>query len=366
MLRRLLPLALALSTTVAGAQDGSAASARLAPQFFQYTIDGSTPTKISELSIPLYVLVPVSSGFSIDVGTAYAQARVQQTLGGSTTSSTISGFTDTQIRGNYVIGNDFIVLTGGINLPNGTSTVTPQQLVAADLIGSDFLALPISSLGTGLGATAGIAVTRPLGDWNIGVGASLRRSAGYDPLDAPGGPVLHYQPGNEYRARIGADHGIGTGRLTLGLTYSSFGDDNLAGSVYNTGDRYIAQLSFDNTVGSGRLGIDAWNLFRGNGTLADGAFDGHENIGNVDLAYGVPAGRLIIEPSVEARTWTQKNAAASLLGTIGLRVEVRAHGLVVSPSGGYSVGRLGSIGAPGPSDTTPMRGFHAILAIRVR
>src|SRR6185437_2236413 len=221
-------------------------------------------------------------------------------------------------------------------------------------------------MGTGFGGTAGMAIARPIGAWNLGVGASVRRSAAYDPLDAGGGQVLHYQPGNEYRARIGIDRGVGTGRVTLGLTYSSFGDDNLAGSVYNTGDRYIAQLSFDNTVGSGRLGIDAWNLFRGNGTLADGSFDGHENIGNVDLAYGVPAGRLIIEPSVEARTWTQENAAASLLGTIGLRFEVRAHGIVVSPSGGYSVGRLGSIGAARPSDTTPMRGFHAILAIHVR
>ena len=32
---------------------------------------------------------------------------------GKTTTSTISGLTDTQIRGHYVLGNDFVVLTGG-------------------------------------------------------------------------------------------------------------------------------------------------------------------------------------------------------------------------------------------------------------
>jgi hypothetical protein len=366
MLRRLLPFALAFPTGYAIAQSPTDASARFAPQFYQYTIDGPTRTRISELAVPLYVLVPVTSSFSIDIGGAYARARVEQTAGGTTASSTISGFTDTQVRANYVIGNDFIVLTGGLNLPNGESTVSQQQLVAASLIGSDFLALPISNMGTGFGATAGMAIARPAGTWNLGFGASVRRSAGYDPVDAGGGPVLHYQPGNEYRARVGIDRGIGTGRVTLGLTYSTFGDDNLAGSVYNTGDRYIAQLGFDNTVGTGRLAIDAWNLFRTNGTLADGSFYGHENIGNLDLAYDVPAGRLTIEPTVEGRIWTQQNASASVLATAGLRADVRVGGVTVSPSGGYSTGHIASPGGAGLSETTPMRGFHAMLAIRLR
>jgi hypothetical protein len=366
MLRRLLPLAFACPAGLAFGQSSADVGVRLAPQFFEYAIDGATQTRISELAVPLYVLVPITSSLSVDVGSAYTQARVEQTAGGSSTTSTISGFTDTQIRANYVLGNDFIVLTGGLNLPSGESTVSEQQLAAASLIGSDFLALPISSMGTGFGGTAGMAIARPIGAWNLGVGASVRRSAAYDPLDAGGGQVLHYQPGNEYRARIGIDRGVGTGRVTLGFTYSTFGDDNLAGSVYNTGDRYIAQVGFNNTVGAGRLAIDAWNLFRTNGTLADGSFYGHENIGNIDLAYGIPAGRVTIEPTVEGRTWTQENASASVLATAGLRADIRAGAVTISPSGGYSTGHVASSGGAGLGETTPMRGFHVILGIRLR
>jgi hypothetical protein len=366
MLRRLLPLALACPAGLASGQSPADVSVRFVPQFFQYTIDGATRTRISELAVPLYVLVPITASLSVDVGSAYTQARVEQTGGGSSATSTISGFTDTQLRANYVLGNDFMVLTGGLNLPSGESTVSQQQLAAASLIGSDFLALPVSSMGTGFGGTAGMAIARPIGAWNLGVGARVRRSAAYDPLDADGGQVLHYQPGNEYRARIGIDRGVGTGRVTLGFTYSTFGDDNLAGSVYNTGDRYIAQGSFDNTVGGGRLAIDAWNLFRTNGTLADGSFYGHENIGNVDLAYGIPVGGITIEPTIEGRRWTQEDVSASLLATAGLRADIHAGAVTISPSGGYSTGHVASVGGAALSETTPMRGFHGILAIRLR
>ena len=63
-----------------------------------------------KFSVPLFVLVPISSALSFDVGTSYARADVRRTTGGQVTASTVSGLTDTQIRGNYTIGNDFVVL----------------------------------------------------------------------------------------------------------------------------------------------------------------------------------------------------------------------------------------------------------------
>ena len=95
--------------------------------------------------------VPLTPSLTIDVGTSYARSHVEQTGCGKTTTSEISGLTDTQIRGHYVIGTDFIVLTAGVNIPTGQSTVIAEsKLVAASLIGSDFLSFPISNMGTGL------------------------------------------------------------------------------------------------------------------------------------------------------------------------------------------------------------------------
>ena len=45
---------------------------------------------------------------------------------------------------------------------------------AASLIGNDFLVFPISSMGSGLGGTGGLALARPLGQWTLGAGLSVR------------------------------------------------------------------------------------------------------------------------------------------------------------------------------------------------
>ena len=365
-LRFLLPLVLA--APVASAQSIGDAGARLAPQFYSYSLDAPSNTKISELAIPLFVVVPISQSLSFDVGTAFAQSRVQQTTtGGQSTTSTISGLTDTQIRANYVLGTDFVVLTAGVNLPTGRSTVAPNQLVAASLIGSDFLNFPVSNMGTGLGGTGGIAIARPLGDWNLGGGLSIRKSTEFTPVDPAGGATLRYQPGNEYRARVGVDRAFGTGRITLGLTYSTFGDDNLAGSVYNTGNRYLAQFSLDNTVGPGQFSLIGWNLFRTAGTLADSTYLPHDNITDAALSYGVNVGSMVVEPSIEGRTWFQANGLpASLMTVFGVRTQLSVAGFAVLPSVGYAVGRVASQTDTGLNTTASLTGFHAMLAIRVR
>jgi hypothetical protein len=368
MSRRSLTL-LALAAFVAPALHAQSildAGARVAPQFHSYTIDSPTNTKISEFSLPLFVLVPISPSFSLDVGSSYAQSRVEQTSAGKKVTSTISGLTDTQLRGNLVLGNDFIVLTAGLNLPTGKSTVPVNQQLAASLIGSDFLAFPISNMGTGLGGIGGVAIARPLGEWNVGFGLSVRHSAQYDPFDAAGGAALHYQPGDEYRGRLGLDRSIGTGRASLGVTYSTFGNDNLGGSLYNTGNRWLSQASYFNSMGGGQLSLTGWDLFRTAGTLADNTALGHENIVNGALAYGIPIGSALLEPNIEGRAWTQESASTSTLATFGLRMQLNLGGLHVLPSVGYSVGRLAAQDLNGLSTTATMTGFHGILAIRLR
>jgi hypothetical protein len=223
-------------------------------------------------------------------------------------------------------------------------------------------------MGTGFGGTGGIAVAVPVaGDWNFGVGASLRHSAQYDPFDATGAQILHYQPGNEYRVRAGLDHPLGTGRVTLGLTYSSFGNDNLGGSIYNTGNRVLAQVDANNSFGPGRFSIAGWNLFRARGTLADGSIIDKEDISSGTLAYGIDAGGVIFEPNIEGRTWYQPGTTTSYLGTFGLRIAFNVGGLAVVPSGGFSVGQVASQTASQVGNqTATLTGFHGALTIRLR
>jgi hypothetical protein len=351
----------------AAAQSIFDTSIRLGPQYVRYKIEAPSNTTISEFALPLFVVVPLGNALTVDVGTAYAMSRVERTANGQPTTSEISGMTDTQVRANYTLGTDFLVLTAGINIPTGSSTATLAQQPAATLIGSDFLSFPISNMGTGLGATGGLAIARPLGDWNVGAGVSVRRSQPYDPFEQADGQRLRYEPGDEYRARIGVDRALGTGRVMLGMTFSRFTDDNIGGSIYNTGDRYVTQAAITNTVGIGDLSIVAWNLFRTAGTLADSSVSGSENITNGAISYGfgAPLG-FRIEPTVEARTWSQPDLPRSSLATFALRVE-RAFGpFVVAPSGGFSLGRMAAETEDGTATTADLTGFRGVLTIRIR
>jgi hypothetical protein len=369
-MRRLLPLAVAAVVAPSlGAQPIFDSELRFAPQFVQYKIKAPNDETISELAVPVFVTIPIGSRFTFDVGTSYARARVSS---GSVVSE-INGLTDTQLRGNLTLGTDFVVITGGLNLPTGKSTVDLDQVTAAGRIGSDFLAFPISNMGTGLAVTGGIAVARPIGDWNIGFGGAIRRSTEYEPFNVPG-QTLRFQPGDEYRARVGADHMVGNGRITLGLTYSAFGDDMAGASVYNTGNRLIAQGALYNTISGTDITIAAYNMFRATGNYASGDPAGRENIANAYLGLGLHMLGTIVEPSIEGRQWLQNipgttntadHSQSSYLATFGLRTRIGAGGLVAFPSVGYTLGQLATLTTTNETTHANMTGFRAQLAVRV-
>jgi hypothetical protein len=341
-------------------------SARTAPQFYDFRVRAPANMAVSEFAIPLFVELPVTPALVIDVGSSYASARVEESVAGKRNASRISGLTDTQIRATYTIGTDAIVLTAGANVPTGQSTVTSDQQRAAAVIGSDFLAFPISNMGTGFGATAAAAGARPVRGWNVGGGVSLRHSARYDPVAQRGGGGLRYQPGNEYRVRVGADHPLGTGRVSGGFTYATFGNDDLSGSIYNTGDRYVAQIELSNTLGPGDIALAAWNLHRSAGTLADSSYFDHENILNTSAAYSLLVGLSRLEPSLGFRYWAQPGLPSSRMTTLGLELERAIGGVLVAPRINFALGRLASEDADGATATAGLRGFGTAIVVRVR
>ena len=362
------------ASSIARAQSPSDVDARLAPQFVSYQVHEPADESIAELAIPIFVGIPIGSRLSFDIGTAYASARVTS----GAVRSEISGLTDTQIRGSYTFGGDFVVLTAGVSLPTGRSSVTLDQLLAAGRIGNDFLSFPVSEMGTGLAATGGIAIAQPLGDWSIGAGVAVRRSRAYEPFDLPG-ETFRYQPGNELRARLGVDRPVAAGRLAVGVTYAAFGREDAGGSAYNTGDRVIAQGQLTGLIGGQDYTIAAYNVFRGPGAYASGERAGRENIANLFLSLGLHTLGTVLEPSLELRHWRQhvfdaptegvapavSRTQSSRLATIALRATVHAAGLDLFPSAGYTLlGRLATVDDAGLPVSARLTGFHVGLVVQ--
>lgn len=361
-MRRILLPAFLLIARSALAQDGGA---RISPQFIRYSLGSPSNNTISEMAIPLFAFMPLTRTLTLDIGTAFASARVTSTSAGQAVESTISGLTDTQIRATVNLGSDLVLLTAGVNVPTGRSTVKPAEQSAAGLIGNDFLVFPISSMGSGFGGTGGLALAHPFGDWNLGAGLSLRRSMPFDPYEDASGAKLRYTPGDEMRVRLGVDHPYGTGRASVGVTYSKFTDDSISGSsIYNTGDRLMAQGYITSKMGPGDYVVSAWNLFRASGTLADGSKSGTENITDLAASYGMAIGDARLEPGLDVRTWVQPDAALSLQTTISLRYEQPMGAFTVSPGAGFTIGKLAAQSASGASTTASVTGFRAQLTIR--
>lgn len=361
-MRRFIPLALLLCGNALPAQSFWDSSVRLAPQFHSYDIKSPFNQKISEVSFPVFVVVPLLPALTVDIGTAYAMATLERTSRDATgtvttTKSEMSGLTDTQLRANYTFGQDFVVLTAGVNAPTGSSTVDPEQLEAATLIGSDFLMFPVSGFGSGFGVTGGVAVAQPLGAWNFGFGASVRQSSEYEPFRDATGTATKFQPGPEYRARLNMDHPFGTGRISFGLTYSKFGDDKSNAAVFNSGDRYVGQFAISDEIKSGvDYSFVLWNLYRTAGTLINSDPSPWGNITNAMMSFGIrgPAD-VSIEPSIETRLWLQDQSKTSFLGTFGMRFFVNRGSWAVVPGFGFTVGSM---------ESAAMSGFRGTLGMR--
>ncbi len=345
-IRFVAPVVALLGSSALPAQSLWDSSVRLAPQFHAYDIKDSVKQKISEFSVPFHFILPITPAFTLDVGTAFATVEWSD----GSASSSMSGLTDTQIRANYAFGQDFVVITAGVNLPTGSATVDSTQLEAATRIGSDFLMFPISGFGSGLGFTGGVAIARPAGAWNLGFGASVRQSTEYEPFrDPTTGTPVKYQPGPEYRARIGADRPFGVGRASFGLTYSKFGDDKSNAATFNSGNRFVGQFALNDALtNSVDYSVVLWHLLRTNGTLIDGSPTQRGNITNALLALGIRgSGSVSIEPTLEARTWSQQGTDASYLGTLGTRFVINRGGWAVYPGLGYSIGSMEGVSLSG-------------------
>ena len=373
---RLMLASVAICTaapSLARAQSPFDIEARLAPQYLSYQVHEPGDETIAELAIPIFVTLAFGSRLSFDVGTAYADARVTS----GATRSEISGLTDTQIRGSYTFGGDFVVLTAGVSLPTGESSVTLDQLLAAGRIGNDFLSFPVSEMGTGLAFTGGLAVARPLGDWSVGGGLAVRRSRAYEPFDLPG-QTFRYQPGNELRARLGVDRPVAAGRFALGVTYAAFGRENAGGSAYNTGDRVIAQGELTGLLGMHDYTIAAYNVFRGPGEYASGERAGRENVASLFFSLGLHTLGTLLEPSVELRHWRQhvfdapsqggaeiERTQSSRLATVAIRATAHAAGLDLFPNAGYTLlGRLATLDDAGLPVSARLTGFHVGLVVQ--
>ncbi|MDA1080236.1 MAG: hypothetical protein O2973_00955 [Gemmatimonadetes bacterium] len=247
-------LAFAAIAPAASAQGFGDLAAIFGPQYVNYKIGtGATEKTVTQLSVPLAFILPVSERFTIDLSSSWANSRVSSN---GVESSKISGLTDTQLRGNLSFFDNTAIITLGVNVPTGMYEVPDAQQEAAGQIGSQFLLYPVSSMGSGSAITSGLALAKTWGEWNVGFAGSFRYSSPFDAYKVQDA-VLRFEPGSESRARIGLDRSIGDGRLSLAGTFSTFTDDKADSTTFATGARTLGQATISIPTERGEWTIGA-------------------------------------------------------------------------------------------------------------
>lgn len=357
-MRRYLALSLvAALPALAPAQGLGDMAVIAAPHLTTYSVgSGASKLSISQTAVPLVFVIPVSTRFSMDITTAFASSQVKNA---STTISEINGLTDTQIRGNFSLGDRMLVFTAGINLPTGQYSIPEGQQAAAGQIGNDFLNYPISSMGNGLAGTGGVAFAKAVGDWNLGAGASFRKSTEFAAFTVSSAEY-RFTPADEIRLNVGVDRPVGEGQVQFGLSYSAFGEDLADTTAYSTGDRLIASGGWSFPVKSSTVFLSGWNLYRMAGQQFGGAAP-KENVANLNAGVSLNAGPVLIQPNVEVRLWQVDGIKAGNLFNTGVRLRLQAGAFNIFPAVGISSGNLYDTGT---GAATKVTGLRSSLTIR--
>ncbi len=315
---------------------------------------------LRQWAVPLAAVLPAGR-FSFDAG-AYFASTTRELRDG--TALTVAGLTDTQLRGAVVLGQDAAVVTMLVNLPTGASRLAPSEYAVLSAASSSFLAFPVNAYGSGPSVTAGVATAVPTGPWNLGIAGSVRYSGTFTPISDPDGD-FSYRAGFEGRLRVGVDRLIGSSRLSFGMTYSNFSNDEFSRGtgvtgVYRPGARFIGEVSYAGAIGPVSLIGYAWDYLRLAGDSAGTEVPNRENVLNVGTTARVPLSRAISwEPTAEFRLTNPEVGKAILVELIsGFRIRATRR-LTVVPAFRIDVGRLEE-----PGLGHPIRGLGMSVFVR--
>ncbi len=295
--------------------------------------------RLQQTAIPLALIVPLRR-IRIDLSSAFVSTELLRV---DSSHHRVSHFTDTQLRGSYVFGHDAVVATIAFNLPTGPRNASPRDYAVVGAVSPSFLGFPVAAYSAGFSTTGGIATAIPVGDWSLGMAGSLRVSSRFTPYEDANGPIT-YKPGLEGRIRGGADGLVGASRVSLGITYSTFGDDQFGGNgtrsgQYHPGPRWLAEATLFAPLGSSSLNFSVWNFRRTAGDTTGASARNQENLSSADLSLSIPLGRaVVIEPGVSGRMSKPQAGRARMVGLGGgLRIRL-SEVLTLAPTARYDSG----------------------------
>ena len=296
-------------------------------------------TRLSQIAMPIGAVLPFGR-FTLDLGTSWVDSRMVRADG---TRHNVDAFTDSQLRGSYVFGRDAVVATVLFNLPTGLQEASVKDYIVIGAVSPSLLGFPVATYASGLSVTSGLAASIPAGEWSVGLAGSLRVNSQFTPYTDAVGPII-YKPGVEGRMRGAVDGLIGSSRLSIGLTYSTFGDDHFGVTTavrgqYSPGPRWLAEAMLVAPIGGSTLSVSLWNFRRTAGDTTGGSARNKENLGAAEVILAIPLSRAVVfEPAVSGRVSKPEIGKGRLAGAgAGFRIQL-GESVSFAPAARYDTG----------------------------
>ena len=300
---------------------------------------GSSVTRLSQIAVPIGAVLPFGR-FTLDLGMSWVDSRMVRSDG---TRHSVDAFTDSQIRGSYVFGRDAVVATVLLNLPTGLEEASVRDYVVIGAVSPSLLGFPVATYASGFSVTSGLAASVPAGEWSIGVAGSVRVNSRFTPYTDATGPII-YKPGVEGRARGAVDGLIGSSRLTVGFTYSTFGDDHFGKTtavrgLYSPGPRWLAEAVLVAPIGGSTLSVSLWSFRRTAGDTTGASARNKENLDAAEVSFAIPLSRAVVfEPALSGRVSKPQIGKGRLAGAgAGFRIQL-GESVSFTPAARYDAG----------------------------
>ena len=190
--------------------------------------------KISEFSIPLVFIWPVSKKLSLDVVSGSGFASLEEDTG------SLSGLTDTKVRASYIVGEEAALVTLGVSTPTGKTGLTKEEQAVSGALAQSALNFRTANFGQGLDVNVGVAMARRAGEMVLGLGVGYLLKGEF----TPGTGGEDYKPGSELNFTAGLDRKVmdGDGKVTLDAIYTAYSDDEQGGEkAFCSGNKILLQ-----------------------------------------------------------------------------------------------------------------------------
>ncbi len=236
---------------------------------------------VSQFSVPVLLKSPLGTdGLGVTIYIAGARSEVD-----GPDNQKLGAATDTELKFDYLMPNERVLLSGGASLPTGDTDLDADGVVVSRAVSNQILGFRTNRYGEGLDYFGDVAFAYPVSQtMSIGAGGGFRYKGKYDFAPETSSALLDFDPGEEIFVSGGMSYlgreAAATTTWNMDITFRTYAEDEIATEpVFQEGDELEVRVA-------GSRSGERWS---GGGMLRLVDKSDHEFLGDSELlAFGSP------------------------------------------------------------------------------